>query len=150
MGSRCLQHSNDQTEQPRIFFAFEGTGKSNQNQNQNQTQTQTQNLRHCSVLCRDTERHFSPPTFIVVFFLKQIKALKRRVVVRKRRGMGWVANQQCRRWKTSRICGAAFLCCVCFLLFTPRIPRSPKHHQFVDMRNLLGNHTLPHSTPNYR
>ncbi|XP_061374851.1 uncharacterized protein LOC133317067 [Gastrolobium bilobum] len=52
--------------------------------------------------------------------------------------MGWVANQQCRRWKRSRILGAALLCCMCFLLFTPRIPRSPKHHQFVDMRNLFG------------
>ncbi|KAJ1430311.1 hypothetical protein SESBI_07801 [Sesbania bispinosa] len=52
--------------------------------------------------------------------------------------MGWVANQQCKRWKTSRICGAAFLCCICFILFTPRIPHSPNHHHFVDMRNLLG------------
>ncbi|KAJ1423436.1 hypothetical protein SESBI_12374 [Sesbania bispinosa] len=52
--------------------------------------------------------------------------------------MGWVANQQCKRWKTSRICGAAFLCCICLILFTPRIPHSPNHHHFVDMRNLLG------------
>ncbi|KAG5045047.1 hypothetical protein JHK86_014453 [Glycine max] len=56
-------------------------------------------------------------------------------------GLGWVAkpnNQQCRRWTTSRIWGATFLCCMCLIFFTPRIPRSPKHHQFVDMRNLLG------------
>ncbi|KAH1124270.1 hypothetical protein AAZX31_06G048400 [Glycine max] len=56
-------------------------------------------------------------------------------------GLGWVAkpnNRQCRRWTTSRIWGATFLCCMCLIFFTPRIPRSPKHHQFVDMRNLLG------------
>ncbi|KAI4337141.1 hypothetical protein L6164_015590 [Bauhinia variegata] len=53
--------------------------------------------------------------------------------------MGWVANQQFRRLKKkTRIWGVAFLCCMCFLLFTPRIPRSAKHHQYVDMRNLLG------------
>ncbi|RDX64278.1 hypothetical protein CR513_57185 [Mucuna pruriens] len=52
--------------------------------------------------------------------------------------LGWVANQQCRRWTTSRIWGATFLCCMCLILFTPRIPRSPKHHRFFDMRNLLG------------
>lgn len=57
-------------------------------------------------------------------------------------GLGWIVNQQCRRWTTSRVCGATFLCCMCFILFTPTIPRSPKHHKFVDMRNLLGNH--PH------
>ncbi|KAG2400441.1 hypothetical protein LR48_Vigan04g235700 [Vigna angularis] len=53
-------------------------------------------------------------------------------------GLGWIVNQQCRRWTTSRVCGATFLCCMCFILFTPTIPRSPKHHQFGDMRNLLG------------
>ncbi|WVZ19701.1 hypothetical protein V8G54_007023 [Vigna mungo] len=53
-------------------------------------------------------------------------------------GLGWIVNQQCRRWTTSRVSGATFLCCMCFILFTPTIPRSPKHHKFVDMRNLLG------------
>ncbi|KAI4316523.1 hypothetical protein L6164_024501 [Bauhinia variegata] len=52
--------------------------------------------------------------------------------------MGRVANQHLRRWKRTLIWGVAFLCCMCFLLFTPRISRSHKHHQFVDMRNLLG------------
>lgn len=54
--------------------------------------------------------------------------------------MVWVANQQCRRWNTSLNIwwGFAFLSCICFLFFTPSIPRSPSHHNFVDMRNLLG------------
>ncbi|CAJ1973535.1 unnamed protein product [Sphenostylis stenocarpa] len=53
-------------------------------------------------------------------------------------GLGWAANQQCRRWTTSRVRGATLLCCMFLFFFTPAIPRSPKHHQFVDMRNLLG------------
>ncbi|XP_057431975.1 uncharacterized protein LOC130724696 isoform X2 [Lotus japonicus] len=53
--------------------------------------------------------------------------------------MGWVANQRSRRWKTNpRVLGVAFLCCMCFIFFTPTIPRSPTRHQFVDNRNLLG------------
>ncbi|KAJ1442806.1 hypothetical protein SESBI_00686 [Sesbania bispinosa] len=52
----------------------------------------------------------------------------------------WVANQQqqLRRWKRTRVLGAAFLCCISFFLFTPKIPRSPNHHRFADLRNLLG------------
>ncbi|KAG5030821.1 hypothetical protein AAZX31_06G048400 [Glycine max] len=63
-------------------------------------------------------------------------------------GLGWVAkpnNRQCRRWTTSRIWGATFLCCMCLIFFTPRIPRSPKHHQFVDMRNLLDSPGVPNT-----
>ncbi|KAH1109874.1 hypothetical protein GLYMA_04G051500v4 [Glycine max] len=63
-------------------------------------------------------------------------------------GLGWVAkpnNQQCRRWTTIRIWGATFICCMCLIFFTPRIPRSPKHHQFVDMRNLLDSPGVPNT-----
>ncbi|KAJ7966429.1 Alkaline phytoceramidase (aPHC) [Quillaja saponaria] len=52
--------------------------------------------------------------------------------------MGWVAKQLLGNWKRTRITGGAFLCCVCLFLATPKIPRSPKHHLFADMRNLLG------------
>ncbi|XP_061349621.1 uncharacterized protein LOC133294877 [Gastrolobium bilobum] len=56
-------------------------------------------------------------------------------------GWTWVAmgNQQLlRRWKRTRVLGTAFLCCICFFLFTSPIPRSPNHHRFADLRNLLG------------
>ncbi|KAF7817387.1 uncharacterized protein G2W53_031356 [Senna tora] len=53
--------------------------------------------------------------------------------------MVWEAtNQQFRRRKRTRIWVGAFIGCICFLFFTPKIPRSPNHHYFLDMRNLLG------------
>lgn len=42
------------------------------------------------------------------------------------------------RGKRIRIWGGAFLCWLCLVLFTPKIPHSPKHHLFADMRNFLG------------
>ncbi|KAL2346553.1 hypothetical protein Fmac_000553 [Flemingia macrophylla] len=54
-------------------------------------------------------------------------------------GLGWVANQECRRWRrTSCIWASTFVCCMCLVFLIPTIPHSPNHHQFVDMRNLLG------------
>ncbi|XP_057427704.1 uncharacterized protein LOC130721175 isoform X2 [Lotus japonicus] len=52
----------------------------------------------------------------------------------------WVPNQRqrLRRWKKTRVLFAAFLCCISFFLFTPKIPRSLNHHRFADLRNLLG------------
>ncbi|XP_058781129.1 uncharacterized protein LOC131655251 [Vicia villosa] len=54
--------------------------------------------------------------------------------------MGYVTNHRWKRWKRNRIWGATatFLCCMCFILFTPPIPRSLNHHRFADVRNLLG------------
>ncbi|KAI9118423.1 hypothetical protein K1719_010755 [Acacia pycnantha] len=52
--------------------------------------------------------------------------------------MSWVANQQLRRWKRTRIWAGMVFGCIVFLFFTPKIPRSPYHHHFLDMRNLLG------------
>lgn len=58
--------------------------------------------------------------------------------------MGYVTNHRWKRWKRNRIWGATatFLCCICFILFTPPIPRSLNHHRFADVRNLVGNHSL--------
>jgi hypothetical protein len=39
---------------------------------------------------------------------------------------------------THRVIVATFLFSVSFFLFSPKIPRSPTHHQFADLRNLLG------------
>ncbi|WJX35361.1 hypothetical protein P8452_23364 [Trifolium repens] len=58
-----------------------------------------------------------------------------------RRIMGYVTNHRWKRWKRNhRIWGAIaiFICCMCLILFTPSIPRSPDQHQFADVRNLLG------------
>jgi len=107
---------------------------------------------HCWVRCTNRRKHFSSkpkhPTFFPCFIPSNQNKKKERAFQteekkkkKKMMGLGWVANQQCRRWTTSRLCGVT-LCCICLIFFTPAIPRSPKHHQFVDMRNLLGNH--PH------
>jgi len=50
-------------------------------------------------------------------------------------------QQQLRRLKltTHRVIVATFLFSISFFLFSPKIPRSPTHHQFADLRNLLGN-----------
>lgn len=37
-----------------------------------------------------------------------------------------------------RLWAGAFLFCFCFILATPKIPHSPKHHIFADMRNFFG------------
>lgn len=49
-------------------------------------------------------------------------------------------QQQLRRLKitTHRVIVATFLFSISFFLFSPKIPRSPTHHQFADLRNLLG------------
>lgn len=49
-------------------------------------------------------------------------------------------QQQLRRLKitTHRVIVATFLFSISFFLFYPKIPRSPTHHQFADLRNLLG------------
>ncbi|XP_062159480.1 uncharacterized protein LOC133866844 isoform X2 [Alnus glutinosa] len=52
--------------------------------------------------------------------------------------MVWAASQQLVRGKRTRIWGGAFLCWLCLMLATPKIPHSPKHHLFADMRNFLG------------
>ncbi|XP_008377687.3 uncharacterized protein [Malus domestica] len=53
--------------------------------------------------------------------------------------MVWMATQQLAiRGKRRRIWGGAFLCWVLLILVTPKIPHSPKHHLYADMRNLLG------------
>ncbi|KAM1663385.1 hypothetical protein ACFXTN_039058 [Malus domestica] len=53
--------------------------------------------------------------------------------------MVWMATQQLAiRGKRRRIWGGAFLCWVLLMLVTPKIPHSPKHHLYADMRNLLG------------
>ncbi|CAN6721916.1 unnamed protein product [Malus baccata var. baccata] len=53
--------------------------------------------------------------------------------------MVWMATQQLAIiGKRRRIWGAAFLCWVLLMLVTPKIPHSPKHHLYADMRNLLG------------
>lgn len=70
---------------------------------------------------------------------------------RKEQVMGWTwtwvpnQRQRLRRWKKTRVLFAAFLCCISFFLFTPKIPRSLNHHRFADLRNLLGNCSLTHS-----
>ncbi|XP_010242225.1 PREDICTED: uncharacterized protein LOC104586633 [Nelumbo nucifera] len=51
--------------------------------------------------------------------------------------MVWV-HHHLRRLKSTRLWGGAFLCWVCLMLTTPKIPHSPKHHVFADMRNFLG------------
>jgi hypothetical protein len=61
----------------------------------------------------------------------------------KEKGMVWAVTQQLARGKRTRIWGGAFLCWLCLMLATPKIPHSPKHHLFVDMRNFLGNQTFP-------
>lgn len=38
----------------------------------------------------------------------------------------------------ARIWSGAFLLCTFFFFATPKIPHSPKHHLFADMRNFLG------------
>lgn len=52
--------------------------------------------------------------------------------------MVWAVNYQLARGKRIRIWGGVFLCWVCLMLATPKIPHSPKHHLFADMRNFLG------------
>ncbi|MED6159533.1 hypothetical protein PIB30_043104 [Stylosanthes scabra] len=53
--------------------------------------------------------------------------------------MASITNQDSRRrFNSTRMWLPAFLFSLCFLFFTPTIPRSHHHHQFVDMRNLLG------------
>jgi len=49
-------------------------------------------------------------------------------------------QQQLRRLKltTHRVIVATFLFSISFFLFSPKISRSPTHHQFADLRNLLG------------
>lgn len=49
----------------------------------------------------------------------------------------WV-NHHLLRWKRTRIWGGAFLCCLFLMLATPKIPHSPNHHLYADMRNFLG------------
>ncbi|KAF3447533.1 hypothetical protein FNV43_RR12719 [Rhamnella rubrinervis] len=41
-------------------------------------------------------------------------------------------------WKRSRIWGGALLFWLLFMLVTPKISHSPKHHLYADMRNFLG------------
>jgi hypothetical protein len=80
----------------------------------------------------------------VCFFICFIVSFgRRRSEVRMRTMMGYVTNHRWKRWKRNhRIWGAIaiFICCMCLILFTPSIPRSPDQHQFADVRNLLGNH----------
>lgn len=57
--------------------------------------------------------------------------------------MVWAVNYQLARGKRIRIWGGVFLCWVCLMLATPKIPHSPKHHLFADMRNFLGISSLP-------
>ncbi|KAL5559433.1 hypothetical protein UlMin_035644 [Ulmus minor] len=52
--------------------------------------------------------------------------------------MVWTVNYQVGGWKKTRLWGGALLCWVFFLLATPKISHSPKHHLFADMRNFLG------------
>lgn len=58
--------------------------------------------------------------------------------------MGWVVKQQLMRGKRTQIWGGALLCWLCLMFATPKIPLSPKHHLYADMRNFLGNQTLHH------
>ncbi|MCL7038221.1 hypothetical protein MKW94_028769 [Papaver nudicaule] len=44
--------------------------------------------------------------------------------------------------KKVRICIMGLLCFLIFMLFAPKIPHSPNHHRFSDMRNFLGIHLL--------
>ncbi|XP_075672394.1 uncharacterized protein LOC142641920 isoform X2 [Castanea sativa] len=52
--------------------------------------------------------------------------------------MGWVVKQQLMRGKRTRVWGGALLCWLCLMFATPKIPLSPKHHRYADMRNFLG------------
>lgn len=52
--------------------------------------------------------------------------------------MVWL-NHQLHRVKQTRMWVAAFLCWLCLMFATPKVPHSPKHHLFADMRNFLGN-----------
>lgn len=50
----------------------------------------------------------------------------------------WAAKQQIARSKRGRIWAGALLCWLFLMLATPKIPYSPKHHVYADMRNFLG------------
>ncbi|KAK6273870.1 hypothetical protein POUND7_010953 [Theobroma cacao] len=52
--------------------------------------------------------------------------------------MVWMVNQQVTRGRRCRICGIALLCWLFFMMVTPKIPLSYRHHLFADMRNFLG------------
>ncbi|XP_057960142.1 uncharacterized protein LOC131152332 isoform X2 [Malania oleifera] len=52
--------------------------------------------------------------------------------------MVWEMNHHLARGKRSRVWGGAFLCWLCLMMATPKIPHSPRHHIFADMRNFLG------------
>ncbi|WRX32660.1 hypothetical protein QQP08_025147 [Theobroma cacao] len=49
-----------------------------------------------------------------------------------------MVNQQVTRGRRCRICGIALLCWLFFMMVTPKIPLSYRHHLFADMRNFLG------------
>lgn len=50
----------------------------------------------------------------------------------------WVAKQQIARSRRGRVWAGAFLCWAFLMLATPKIPYSPKHHAYADMRNFFG------------
>ncbi|XP_038698878.1 uncharacterized protein LOC119996357 isoform X2 [Tripterygium wilfordii] len=52
--------------------------------------------------------------------------------------MVWMVNQEITKGNRRRSWGGAFLCWVCLMLVTPKIPLSPEYHLFADMRNFLG------------
>ncbi|KAL3744483.1 hypothetical protein ACJRO7_013706 [Eucalyptus globulus] len=52
--------------------------------------------------------------------------------------MMWAAKQHIARSKRGRIWAGALLCWLFLMLATPKIPYSPKHHVYADMRNFLG------------
>ncbi|PON56364.1 Ceramidase [Parasponia andersonii] len=53
--------------------------------------------------------------------------------------MVWLMNHQLgTRWTRTRIWAGAFLLWLFFMVVTPKISLSPKHHLFADMRNFLG------------
>ncbi|KAL6344687.1 hypothetical protein AAG906_002593 [Vitis piasezkii] len=51
--------------------------------------------------------------------------------------MVWM-NYYLHRVKQTRMWVAVCLCWLCLMFATPKIPHSPKHHLFADMRNFLG------------
>ncbi|KAJ4954229.1 hypothetical protein NE237_031061 [Protea cynaroides] len=52
--------------------------------------------------------------------------------------MVWVQHHFPIRGRRTRLSGGALICWVFFMLVTPKIPLSPRHHVFADMRNFLG------------
>lgn len=55
--------------------------------------------------------------------------------------MVWMTTYHLHRVKQTRMWVAVVLCWLCLVFATPKIPHSPDHHLFADMRNFLG--TLP-------